>query len=775
MDEDVENKNSNVSDSDEQVLLNTPLTDKVECSDPEDDIDEIDAFLAMEVSFNFEEGYFDSEGDIIFLENLLSNDTTHNSCPKMIYDHERNKMNLRLLFLQGVILCTMSSPEKSLHFLQGFSIIESLYVSPIPVEDSEPVQEEIDIFLVPDDLIPPGVENDDSEDEDNELPNLDHQDNPSSPRPPPEPPDVEKCLEPKAGTDKTKITRKPSKTGKHGYENGRACKSRKPNGVQGHFKRECPKLKNNKNRGNQVGNDRAAAKDYVVGHAGTNPDSNIVTGTFLLNNRYASILFDTGVDRSFVSTAFSSQMHNQPSLPLIILLDQIELSSLKVECLLEDRPKGSGYHQLRVIEEEPIPKTAFQKPVMDDEFQNKQEHEEHLKLILELLKKEELYAKFSKCEFWIPKVQFLGHVIDSLAGYYRRFIEGFSKIAKPMTKLTQKKVKFVWGDKQEAAFQLLKQKLSSAPILTLPKGCEDFIAYCDASKKGLGAVLVQREKVIAYVSRQLKIHEKNYTTHDLELGAVVFALKIWMHYMYGTKCTVFTDHKSPQHILNQKELNMRQHRWLELLSDYDCKIRYHPGKANVVADALSRKERDQALRSFRIFSTKFIWQSSPGYDPIVSNSSPTLTPFGDSDFLLLEEADTFLALADDPTSPEVDEVYYDPEGDILLLVELKDLPPHLEYAFLADNNKLPVIIAKDLSDDEKTALIKILMEEDYEPTVQHQRRVNPKIHDVIKKEVEKLLDAGLIYPISVCPWVSQYTVYQERRNDSRLTNDENGN
>ncbi|GJZ62402.1 putative reverse transcriptase domain-containing protein [Tanacetum coccineum] len=249
----------------------------------------------------------------------------------------------------------------------------------------------------------------------------------------------------------------------------------------------------------------------------------------------------------------------------------------------------------------------------------KQEHEEHLKLILELLKKEELYAKFSKCEFWIPKVQFLGHVIDSkgihvdpakiesikdwaspkspteirqflgLAGYYRRFIEGFSKIAKPMTKLTQKKVKFEWGDKQEAAFQL-------APILALPEGSEDFIAYCDASKKGLGAVLMQREKVIAYASRQLKIHEKNYTTHDLELGAVVFALKIWRHYLYGTKCMVFTDHKSLQHILNQKELNMRQRRWLELLSDYDCEIRYHPGKANVVADALSRKERDQPLR-----------------------------------------------------------------------------------------------------------------------------------------------------------------------------------
>ncbi|GJT31345.1 putative reverse transcriptase domain-containing protein [Tanacetum coccineum] len=343
------------------------------------------------------------------------------------------------------------------------------------------------------------------------------------------------------------------------------------------------------------------------------------------------------------------------------LFDQLQGSSIYSKIDLR-----SGYHQLRVREED-IPKTAFRtryghyefqvmpfgltnapavfmdlmnrvcKPYLDkfvivfiDDIliysKNKQEHAEHLKLILELLKKEQLYAKFSKCEFWIPKVQFLGHVIDSqgihvdpakiesvkdwespksateirqflgLAGYYRRFIEGFSKIAKPMTKLTQKKIKFEWSDKAEAAFQLIKQKLCSAPILALPEGNEDFIAYCDASIKGLGAVLMQREKVIAYASRQLKIHEKNYTTHDLELGAVVFALKIWRHYLYGTRCTVFTDHKSLQHILDQKELNMRQRRWLELLSDYDCEIRYHPGKANVVADALSRKERVKPLR-----------------------------------------------------------------------------------------------------------------------------------------------------------------------------------
>ncbi|GJS57891.1 putative nucleotidyltransferase, ribonuclease H [Tanacetum coccineum] len=264
----------------------------------------------------------------------------------------------------------------------------------------------------------------------------------------------------------------------------------------------------------------------------------------------------------------------------------------------------SSYHQLRVREED-IPKMAFKTRYGHYEFQvmpfglmnapavymdlmnrvckpfldkfmivfidgiliyskKKKEHEEHLKAILELLKKEELYAKFSKCEFWLPKVQIFSHVIDSqgihvdptkiesikdwaspktpteirqflgLAGYYRRFIEGFLKIA-------------------------------NAPILALLEGSEDFVAYYDASIKGLGDVLMQREKVIAYASRQLKIHEKNYTTHDLELGAVVFALKIWRHYLYRTKCTVFTDHNILQHILNQKELNMRQHHWLELL------------------------------------------------------------------------------------------------------------------------------------------------------------------------------------------------------------------
>ncbi|GKB64224.1 putative reverse transcriptase domain-containing protein [Tanacetum coccineum] len=174
-------------------------------------------------------------------------------------------------------------------------------------------------------------------------------------------------------------------------------------------------------------------------------------------------------------------------------------------------------------------------------------------------------------------------------------IEAVKNWASPATPIEIQNKKYIWGERQEKAFQLLKQKLCKAPILALPEGNNDFVVYCDASLQGLGAVLMQREKVIAYASRQLKPNEENYTTHDLELGAVVFALKIWRHYIYGTKCMVFTDHKSLQHILNKKELNMRQRCWLELLADYDCEIHYHPRKANVIADALIRKERIKPL------------------------------------------------------------------------------------------------------------------------------------------------------------------------------------
>ncbi|GJX82122.1 putative reverse transcriptase domain-containing protein [Tanacetum coccineum] len=372
--------------------------------------------------------------------------------------------------------------------------------------------------------------------------------------------------------------------------------------------------------------DGLRGKAYVLGGGEANPDSNVVKGTFLLNNHYASMIFDSGADRSFVSTTFSTLLDITPdtldvSHPFNIDLMPVELGSFDViigvdwlanhyaiivcdekivripygdevlivqvtkkeieneseEKRLEDVPTVQDF--LKVFPEDfpglpPTRQVEFQIDLVSGAAPvgetTKKEHAEHLKLILELLKKEELYAKFSKCEFWLSKVQFLGHVIDSegihvdpakiesikdwaspktpteirqflgLVGYYRRFIKGFSKISKPMTKLTQKNVKFDWSEKAKAAFQLLKIGRSF-----------------DAKGEG----------------------------HNLR-----------RHYLYGTKCTVFTDHKSLQHILDQKELNIRQRRWLELLSDYDCEIRYHPGKANVVADALSQKERLKPLR-----------------------------------------------------------------------------------------------------------------------------------------------------------------------------------
>nr|GEV60616.1 putative reverse transcriptase domain-containing protein [Tanacetum cinerariifolium] len=173
-------------------------------------------------------------------------------------------------------------------------------------------------------------------------------------------------------------------------------------------------------------------------------------------------------------------------------------------------------------------------------------------------------------------------------------------IAKSLTILTQKYKNFDWGEKQELAFQTLKNKLCNAHVLALLDGPEDFVEYPDASGIGLGCVLMQRGKVIAYASWQLRIHKKNYTTHDLELGAVVFALKIMRHYLYRTKSVIYTDHKSLHHIFSQKELNMRHRHWIELFSDYDCEIRYYSGKENLGADALSRKEREAVDESVRL-------------------------------------------------------------------------------------------------------------------------------------------------------------------------------
>jgi hypothetical protein len=250
---------------------------------------------------------------------------------------------------------------------------------------------------------------------------------------------------------------------------------------------------------------------------------------------------------------------------------------------------------------------------------NEEEHAGHLHVVLQRLREHHLYAKLSKCDFWLKEIKFLGHTISQagivvdpdkvqevmnwkpptnvrqirsflgLAGYYRRFIPDFSRIVKPITELLMKEAKFVWGQKCEDAFHALRQHLTTAPVLAQPDNSKPFDVYCDASSTGLGCVLMQDNRVIAYASRALRPHEQNYPTHDLELAAVVHALKMWRHYLMGTHCNIFTDHKSLKYIFTQADLNMRQRRWLELIKDYDLEVHYHLGKANVVADALSRK------------------------------------------------------------------------------------------------------------------------------------------------------------------------------------------
>jgi hypothetical protein len=250
---------------------------------------------------------------------------------------------------------------------------------------------------------------------------------------------------------------------------------------------------------------------------------------------------------------------------------------------------------------------------------NEDEHTVHLHIVLQRLRDHRLYAKLSKCDFWLREIKFLGHTISQdgllvdpekvqevmdwkppttvrqirsflgLAGYYRRFIPDFSRIAKPMTELLKKGVKYEWSQKCEDAFHTLRQHLTTAPVLAQPDNTKPFEVYCDASGTGLGCVLIQDNRVIAYASRALRPHEQNYPTHDLELAAVVHALKIWRHYLMGAHCNIYTDHMSLKYIFTQADLNMRQRRWLELIKDYDLEVHYHPGKANVVADALSRK------------------------------------------------------------------------------------------------------------------------------------------------------------------------------------------
>ncbi|GJZ87573.1 putative reverse transcriptase domain-containing protein [Tanacetum coccineum] len=447
----------------------------------------------------------------------------------------------------------------------------------------------------------------------------------------------------------------------------------------GHLNRDCKvtssitSTQRDQNRGNEAGNKNgfgeARGKAYVLGRGEANPDSNVAKGMLLLNNHYASMIFDSGADRSFVLTTFSTLLDITPDTLNVSYV--VELADGRISktntilrgCIPKDLPRLPPSRQVEfqidlVPGAAPVARAPYR--LAPSELQELSTQLQELSdkgfirpssspwgaSILFVKKKDgsfrmcidyrELNKLTVKNRYPLPRIDDL---FDQLQGSsdFRYGTKEFSvmpfgltnapahmdeaelkrtwsfigvkrrsclfnclkqkKIAKPMTKLTQKSVKFNWGEKEEVAFQTLRQKLCSASILALPEGSENFMIYCDASHKGLGAVLMQKERFIAYASRQLKIHEKNYTTHDLELRTVVFALKMWRHYLYSTKCVVFTNHKSLQHILDQNELNMRQRRWLELLSDYDCEIRYHPGKANMVADALSRKERIKPLRA----------------------------------------------------------------------------------------------------------------------------------------------------------------------------------
>ncbi|KAA3461634.1 DNA/RNA polymerases superfamily protein [Gossypium australe] len=374
----------------------------------------------------------------------------------------------------------------------------------------------------------------------------------------------------------------------------------------------------------------------------------------------APVLFVKNKDGSMHMCIYSRQlnkltMKNKYPLPRIHdLFDQLRGASIFSKINLR-----SGYNQLRVKEAD-VFKTAFRtcyghyeflvmsfglinapatfmdlmnrvfQPYLDrfvvvfiDDIlvysRTEEEHDSHLRVVLQLLREKQLYAKFSKCDFWLREVTFLGHVVSAegirvdprkveaildwkpprsvseirsflgLAGYYRQFVEGFSLIVAPLNKLLCKGVPFVWTDKQQESFEKLKKILTEAPVLIQLEAGKEFVDYWDASHTGLGCVLMQEGKVVAYTSRQLRPHELNYPTHDLELATVIFVLKIWRHYLYGEKSIIYTDHKSPKYLLTRKELNLRQRRWIELLKVYDCSIVYHPRKANVVADALNRK------------------------------------------------------------------------------------------------------------------------------------------------------------------------------------------
>ncbi|GJW15472.1 reverse transcriptase domain-containing protein [Tanacetum coccineum] len=356
----------------------------------------------------------------------------------------------------------------------------------------------------------------------------------------------------------------------------------------GHLTKNCI------NKGPATGSDLLPGRAYMLRDRNAHQNPNVVTGMFLLNQHLVRVLFDSGADKSFVSISLASKLNISPitidtfyniemadenlvSINTVIqgatltLLNQpfkIDLMPIKLGSfdIVIGMDWLSKYHARIICDEKvihiPIDALINGKEVTTrielDEIPNLNRSNSRTRTPVEWKPYRLALSKAGEIR------QFLG-----LASYYQRFIKDFSKIAKSLTELTQKNKKYIWGEDQESAFQLLKQKLCEASILALPEGNDDFIIYCDASHQGLGVVLMQREKVIAYASRQLKPHEENYTTHDLEIGAVMFTLKIWRHYLYGTECTMFTDHKILHHILDQKELNLRQRRWLELLADYD--------------------------------------------------------------------------------------------------------------------------------------------------------------------------------------------------------------
>ncbi|WVZ80632.1 LOW QUALITY PROTEIN: hypothetical protein U9M48_028091 [Paspalum notatum var. saurae] len=356
---------------------------------------------------------------------------------------------------------------------------------------------------------------------------------------------------------------------------------------------------------------------------------------------------------------------------------------LQGACVFSKIDLRSGYHQMKIRPSD-IPKTAFitrfglyeytvlsfgltnapayfmnlmNKVFMEylDKFvvvfiddiliysKTEEEHEEHLRLVLQKLRDHKLYAKLSKCEFWLDQVPFLGHIVSKggimvdpskissvmdwkvpevvkevrgflgLAGYYRRFIESFSGIAKPMTSLLEKGVPFIWTKERQAAFDELKKRLTTAPVLTLPDLTKSFTVYCDASKEGLGCVLMQEGK--------LRKHEVNYPTHDLELAAVVHALKIWRHYLFGNRCEIYTDHKSLKYIFTQNELNMRQRRWLELIKDYDW--RYITIRGKLICLLSCVREFESLNLGFVHHTTVATFEAEPTLEQEIRNHQKT--------------------------------------------------------------------------------------------------------------------------------------------------------